>query len=314
MDVPPALASLLASQYGLATRTQSRKLGLGDGELRRLVRTGRWVRVAPSVYSVANHRDSWVRRLWAAHLHAGPGSLVSHESAGRLHGYQEVPAGLVTLIAGPVYRRPLDGVRLRVVTDLDPAHVTEWNGLPVTTPLRTVVDLASTLHIATLRLLVEHAVTDRRLSLAQLGAFHADLRRQGKNGVARLGQVLDDLGPGDGLPRSELERLLDRVIELSGVPSPVHEYPLPGRGAVSGFVDRCWPEARLIVEGDGRKWHTRRQQALRDATRSLEAQAVGYETTPLLWEHLANDPQTTAVLLRTVHDRRTALLDGSRAR
>ena len=70
------------------------------------------------------------------------------------------------------------------------------------------------------------------------------------------------------------------------------------------IVDFVCFRARLIVEADGRRWHARREQALLDATRSLEAAAKGYETTRLLWEHLAHDPVTTAGLLREVHDLR----------
>ena len=260
------------------------------------------------MYSVADHRQTWVRSLWLAHLYAGPDSVISHESAGRLHHIEEVPAGIASVMVGRDLRNGPVGLRLRRADDLLAEHVEQINGLPVTTLHRTIVDLAMTLHIASLRSLVTREITDGRVSAASLGASMDGLRRRGKPGVANLSRVLDDLGTGKGLPRSELERLLDDVIHLAGLPSPQHEYPLPGRGAVTGFVDRCWPDARLIVEADGRKWHSRRSQMERDATRSLEAQAAGFETTRLLWEHLRHDPHGTAELLRTVHEQRCLLL------
>jgi len=305
----PELSHLLQRQHGVVTRAQARDLGMSDADVRRMIRTGRWERVAPAIYGVTDHRATWARRLWIAHLHAGSDSVVSHESAGRLHRYRQVPANLVTLTVASHRRAALPHVRHRVANDLDLDQITSWHGLPITTEERTIVDLSSALHIASLRSLVEDLVTEHRFSVARIGAELARVRRRGKPGMANLARVLDDLGPGGGLPRSELERLLDGVIAASAVPSPVHEYPLPGRGAVTGFVDRCWPEAKLIVEGDGRKWHTRRAQASLDATRTLEAQAVGYETTRLLWEHLAHDADGTATLLRAVHDQRRRLLD-----
>lgn len=87
----------------------------------------------------------------------------------------------------------------------------------------------------------------------------------------------------------------------------MHEHPLPGRGVVEGFVDRCWPEVGLIVEADGRRWHERRQQMQRDADRTLEAQAVGYETSRVMWERVVHDPEGTATLLRSIFDARAAL-------
>lgn len=136
------------------------------------------------------------------------------------------------------------------------------------------------------------------------------LRRPGKRGVRSLGRALDQVGPGDTLPRSELEALLDRVIELSGLPAPLHEQPLPSFGGLAGFVDRTWPEARLIVEADGRRWHTRQQDIARDHDRTLEAARHGYLTLRLIWERLRNDPLETAQALVEVHDGRLRDLAG----
>lgn len=313
-DDPPApspLAARLDRQHGVITRAQCLDLGLTLNDVRRLLRSGRWERLAPSVYGITDHRSTFVRKLWTAHLHAGPESVVSHESAGRLCGFRQAPADRVVLTVASNRRSPEAGVVHRYGKDLAPEHVEQWNGLPVTTPLRTIIDLAATLHIASLRSLLQDViVTEHRFSRATVGAFVATLHRRGKRGMANLTRVLDDMGPGEGLPRSELERLLDEVVLRSGLPKPAHEHPLPGRGAVTGFVDRCWPDARLIVEGDGRRWHDRREQALLDASRSLEASAKGFETIRLKWEHLAHDPGTTAGLLRKVHDQRLELVRG----
>jgi hypothetical protein len=117
-------------------------------------------------------------------------------------------------------------------------------------------------------------------------------------------QVLDELGPGSSIPRSHLERLGDLVIARAGLPTPLHEAALPGRGALQGRVDRCWPELRWIVEFDGRSWHARRQQMALDAQRDLEALAAGYATSRLLWEHVDGDPDGSAELLRLIAERR----------
>lgn len=305
------VSDLLQVQHGVISLRQTRELGMSDKERRWRVESGRWERLAPSVYGIVDHRPSWRRALWVAHLWAGPESVVSHEPAGRLHRYAQVPAGLVALTVPRSSRHGPPGLRVHRTDDLARSEVVLIDGLPITSPARTVVDLAAVLGVARLRPLIEDQVVSKRLSLATIGAALDGVRRRGKPGVRRLSRVLDDLGPGDELPRSELERLLDRVIGLAGLPAPLHEHALPGRGAVVGFVDRCWPAAGLIVEGDGRRWHTRRQQTLLDATRTLEAQAVGFETSRLLWEHLAHDPHGTATLLRAVHDGRCELLGRS---
>ena len=306
--MPEEVSDRLRSQRGVVTRSQALRAGMTTSAIRTEVRNGRWDRAAPGVYVLSGSATTWERALWVAHLHLGPDSCVSHESAGRLHGLPEVPGGIVSLSV-PHRRRPrVPGVRVRRTDDLSRDHVVRLDGLPLTSLPRTIVDLASVLHVARLRLLVERLVIERKVSLAQVGATLAGLRRRGKPGVMLLGRVLDDLGPGDDIPNGELERLFDDLVTLSGLPDPVHEHPLPGVGPRSGFVDRCWPDARLIVELDGRKWHTRRQQVLADHDRLLQAQAAGYETTRLLWEHVRSDGPSTTDALRIIYERRTSLL------
>ena len=296
---------------GQFSLTQARGLGYSDDTIEHRLRIGRWIRVAPQTYSLPGHRESWMRSLWRAHLHAGPRSVVSDGAAARLHGFEQVIAGRVVVIVPDRRRHPPPGVRWHRVGDLAPSDVTDRHGLPVTTPARTAVDMASRLHIASLRLLVEQGVAERKFALTEVGAILGRVRRRGKPGVRKLSQVLDDLGPGEGIARSELERRLDAVIARAGLPPPVHEHVLPNERGRRGFVDRCWPEARLIVEADGRKWHHRFQQAMADADRTFEAQALGWETTRLLWEHLHHDPDGTAGLLREVYLQRIRLLSPS---
>ena len=109
-DREPDLPDLLDLQHGVVSRAQCVDLGLGRSEIRRLVRSGRWERLAPSVYGVANHRSTWVRGLWIAHLHAGPDSVVSHESAGRLHRYRQAAARSTIVRNGVVIGRPFQSV------------------------------------------------------------------------------------------------------------------------------------------------------------------------------------------------------------
>lgn len=176
----------------------------------------------------------------------------------------------------------------------------------MTTPARTAVDLAAVLSPARLRRFVESAVVEKRCTLAEVGSIHTRVRRSGKRGVLALERILDAIGPGEAIARTELERLGDRIIELAGVPQPVFEHPLPNARGRSGFVDRCWPDARFIVELDGRRWHDRSDQRLQDADRRTEAQLLGYETLQILWEHATSDQDRQSEILAAIHNRRAA--------
>lgn len=279
-------------------------VGIEPGRIDGWLRSGRLDLLAPAVYGFPGHADSWRRRLWTAQIHAGPTSVVSHEAAARLHGFPQARAGAVVLSVAR--RHSLPGVEWHRVRDLVPTDVVDLGGLRATSPARTAFDVAGVFSPARLGHFLEHGVNIRAFTLAEVGVVLGRVRRQGKRGVLRLESCLDAL---DGQPvsRSALEHLLDTVIALADLPPPEHEFPLPSTVGTAGFVDRCWPELRWIVEADGRRWHSRRNQMAADADRTNGAAALGFLTTRLMWEHLQHDPAGTAELLRAIHAERTRI-------
>jgi hypothetical protein len=287
----------------------SRLQALDEGATPRLIssrlRSGRWILEAPSVYGLPGHPDTWRRRLWIAYLTAGPTALVGFQAAGCIHGMHPIAEGWLTLIVDrPVRYRPPGAIWHRL-DDVVEAAVELRDGFRLTTPDRTIVDLSSVLRKGPLAELVEDALVNKIVSIASVGSVLERVRRRGKPGVQKLCDALDLLGPGDGIPRSKLEHLLDDVIGLSGLPTPVHEHPLPSVQCLTGFVDRYFPEAHLIVEADGRKWHERRRNMARDAERDIEAARCGKLTSRLMWEHLSTDPHGMARALVDIHRSRT---------
>lgn len=297
------IASLASLQFGLVARWQVDPDGPGRAHVDAMVRSGHLHRVGHGLYSFGGHGDSWFRRLWAAHLGAGPGSAVSHEGAARVHGLTQFAPTVAVTVPGHRMRDLADAVVHRS-TDLIAGDVVSVGGLPVTSLARTLVDLGSVSRHERLRKAVEQAILEKRVAAAEVGVVLDRVRRRGKPGIAVAEEVLDAVGPGHDLPRSELEGLMDRVIELAGLPRPEHEHPLPSCIGRPGFVDRCWVEQRWILEGDGRLWHARHQQMRIDADRMNEASALGFATNRLHWEPLAHDPHGTARLLRAIfHER-----------
>ncbi len=264
----------------------------------------------PAVYAFPASPDIWERRLWIAHLHAGPDSAGALGSAARWSGLHPVEGYPVELHVPRTATRALPGTIRHRPRDLDPSHVEVVRGLPVTTPERTIVDLAAHLSQRRLQEMIQNAAVEGQCTVVAVATMLDSLRRPGKRGVRALGRALDHVGPGGALPRSELEALLDQVIELSGLPAPLHEQPLPSFGGIVGFVDRTWPDARLIVEADGRRWHTRQQDIARDHDRTVEAARHGYLTLRFVWERLRNDPLGTAQALVEIHDGRLRDLAG----
>jgi very-short-patch-repair endonuclease len=85
--------------------------------------------------------------------------------------------------------------------------------------------------------------------------------------------------------------------------------PLPGRGAIEGVVDGGYPDARLVIEADGRRWHSRVRDMRSDYARVAEAARVGWQTLRFLYEQIIGNPDEVCAVVRDVR----AVRVGSRA-
>lgn len=90
------------------------------------------------------------------------------------------------------------------------------------------------------------------------------------------------------------------ALAAARLPVPRRHFPLPGRGAVEGTVDAAYPDARLIVEADGRRWHTRIRDLLRDHDRDAEAARAGWQTLRFLYERITESPDEVAATVADV--------------
>jgi hypothetical protein len=310
IDAEAAVEDLATRQHGVVSRVQALGLGMAAPQIRSRLDRRAWRRVAPGVLGFPGHPDSFERSCWIAQLHAGDDAALSHGTAGLLQRLWPIEKGQIELIVPRGHSRPLVGTRRHRPRSLDPSQVHELEGLRMTTPLRTVLDLSGQLMVPRLVEVVQHCEVEGICPLVSIGAELARVRRRGLPGVQQLETVLDLVGPGPGLPRSELERRGDEVRARAGLPEPQHEHPLPSARGRLGFVDRAWLEAKLIVEYDGRRWHTRRAEIDRDHRRDLEASALGWQPLRMTWEQLTDDPEGTAELWRATYEHRLALLAG----
>jgi hypothetical protein len=133
-----------------------------------------------------------------------------------------------------------------------------------------------------------------RKQASAVGLSDGQIARPGKRGLGKLGAVLDERGPGHVPPQSELEGRLFEVLAHAGLPAPVRQFPLPGRGVVTGLTDAAYPDVRLILEADGRRWHTRIRDLRRDHLRDAEAARAGWQTLRFLYEEIVGDASYVA--------------------
>jgi Protein of unknown function (DUF559) len=301
------IATIAAGQAGALARAQALPAGMTDRMISHRLATGRWTFLHPGVYAVAGAPPSWLGDVWGARLAAGPQAVASHETALLLRGVEDrhVPRHPVRLIVPHGTHPRVAGAVVHQIDDLAPDHVCEVDGLPVTTPARAVVDLAARAGPRRLAEIVD-VVTPRLTSTARIARSTADVARRGKPGIARLGEVLDARGPGHGPPASVLEGALFGALAAAELPAPARQFRLPGRGAVDGLVDAAYLDVRLILEADGRRWHSRISDLRRDHQRDAEAARAGWQTLRLLYEDVVGHPDEVADMVRDVRRARAS--------
>lgn len=264
--------ALAKRQHGIVTRRQLLELGLGRKAVAHRLAKGRLHRVHRGVYAVGWPEPTELGRWMAAVLACGPGARLSHRSAAALWGIAEAPAGPVdvTVPKDRFVRRP----GIRVHRRGGGAPVTWRRGIPATSALKTLVDLATCVEAAAL----ERAINEAdKLGLAdpdEVRSFAAGC--SGLAGTPALRRVLDRRT--FALTDSELERRFLPLARRAGLPMP-----LTGR-RVNGFkVDFHWPGLRLVVETDGLRYHRTPAQQARDRRRDQVHTAAGL--TPLRFTH-----------------------------
>jgi len=297
----PAIVRLASGQSDAFSREQLLALGVHDSLIHRRVSDGRWTKVHPGVFRLPGASHGWLGDLWAARLAVGPIAVVSHESAAQLHGLRNCATGLLTFTVPHGGHPRIKGAVVHQLRD----HPTSWqlrheSGLHVTTVERTLVDLAATTSHARLDKVVEEAILDRRLTWLTLAHALGQIARPGKPGIKKMARILDAHVGGRAVSQSVLERVLLEVLEAGALPMPIVQFVHPAGAALPGCVDAAFVAEQLIVETDGRRWHTRIADLARDHERDSLAAREGWQTLRFLHEHLIGDPGSVAATVREV--------------
>ncbi len=286
------IALLAARQANAVSRAQAHALGATDPVIQRRLRSGRWARRYPGVYVIAGSPPSWIQDVWCAYLAAGSRAALTHETALRLHGVDELPRHPITLTAPHGAHSRLSRVFVHQIDDLwlHPHRLAKVGGLPVSTVERAAVEIAATAGEVQLARVIDDVLTQRRTTVGRLAACFREVLRPGKPGMVKVAKVLEARGDGYIPPQSELERALFSALAAGGLPRPRRQLPLPGRGAVAGTVDAAYVEVKVILEADGRRWHARIDALRRDHQRDTEAARVGWLTLRFVYEQIVHEP------------------------
>lgn len=248
-------------QYGLVTRAQALDEGVPPATLNRRLSTRRWRAVRPAVYLVFRHPNSWLQDLMAACLWAGLGSFASHRAAAVVWELRGIQMDVLEIITPSRVRAP-DVVVHRLELTRD--EITVHRGIPVTTPTRTLLDLAGVVEPHVLEVAFDDAL---RRGLTHVDLLEQGLRRLSPNhrGLRVLKRLVSERRRSPAT-ESPLEVQVLRWLRRNGLEPPARQHPVRLRDGTLR-LDFAWPEHRIALEVEGYAWHSDRQSWERDMAR-----------------------------------------------
>ena len=264
------------AQHGVASAAQLYALGLSKDQVDRRVRAGWLHRVYRGVYALGREQLALEGRLMAAAL-ACEGAVVSHLSAAalwRIHASAPVSSEVTVSNSGG--RRGRRGLVVHRATTLRSDEVSRHLGIPVTSPARTLLDVAARLRSRQLERAVDEAERLGHCRAADLRAMLACHR--GHRGAGPLGRTLNEHSVGSTVTRSELEERFLALCREHRLPQPLVNAPLHEL-----TVDFLWTAEKLVVEVDGRRSHATRRAFQDDRDRDSLLAAHGYVTLRFTW-------------------------------
>ncbi|HJR19046.1 MAG TPA: type IV toxin-antitoxin system AbiEi family antitoxin domain-containing protein [Actinomycetota bacterium] len=293
------IARLAASQHGAFTRDQAMSAGGTKDAIHRRVKRGRWERIAPRVYRVAGSVPTWRQSVLVACLAWGDRTAASHRGGAPLWRIAGFDPGPVELTVPRNRHRAGPGLVHRGV--LAAVDVTVLDSIPVTTPARTLIDLASVVPFEMMEEALDDALRRRIVSISRMRWRLDALARPGRPGIAAMRRLLNHRDPSAPVPDSVFERRLLGLLRRARLPEPIlHHAILDDRGRLAGIVDFAYPEARLAIEADGFRWHSGRVPWERDRARLNRLTLLGWRIIHVTWTNLTTRPAEVVGQIRDV--------------
>jgi very-short-patch-repair endonuclease len=279
-DLWQRVAAVAARQKGLVTTAQLEGLGLDRSAIARWAREGRLHRVHNGVFSLSPVLAPLAKEL-AAVLACGDGAVVSHRSAAamwRMLPPSEGPVEVTTTGRG----RGRAGIRAHRTTHAP--KTMRKDGIPLTTPQQTLLDLAPTAHL-------EHALNEAFALRLTTPRQISSLVEQSttRPGIKRLAEALEEP---PGYTESEAEKRLKQLIQRAHLPPAEHNAKIEGYR-----VDAVWRTQRLIVEVDGYATHARRETFERDREKDADLIAAGWRVIRVTWRRLTTAAESVVMTL-----------------
>lgn len=283
------LDRLAARQHGVFSRGQAMALGMTRSQVDYRLDQSRWVRLSNGVYALASARSSWERQLMAALL-GHPASVAGGRSAAVLHDFAGFRRGRPEIL-GPFPGKSRCSIA-RVIRSrhFDKVSTSIIAGFRCTTIAETILTLSLRESPSTIEQVLDDQLAAEKLKIDEFGPILERLEFARQPGLPALRRAVsrrsaDAYQP----PTSLLEKLLYQLLSRPEIPRHDRQLPIAYE-RLDATVDAYVADWSIIVEADGRRWHTRVADFERDRARDNAAAAAGLIVVRFTYRMLKDNP------------------------
>ena len=291
----------MREQDGLVSREQLEREGLKESARRHRVRAGLLIPVLPGVYRSSVVTESWRQFVRATGMWLRERGVLSHLTSASLLGLVEnepFPVELTT--SKRSLKAPCDRVVVHRVKQLEQRDTRLIDGMGVTTPVRTIVDLAGSLSPQRFEFVLDEARRRRLVAERPLREALDRLGRQGRAGIKLLRAVLDSGELLQPVPGSPFERHFIQFLDRRRLPMAERQFVIDDHeGNLVARVDFAYPDLKVAIECDGRKHHFGVADWEHDVVRRSKLAALGWLVIHVSWHMLFHEPDEVERLIRS---------------
>lgn len=280
MDADERLAEHAAAHHGVFRGRHALMAGLTEHQIEHRIETRRWVQVLGDVYRLHGAPVTWKGDLLAACWTGGFRAVASHRSAAELHGLPGRRRDLIEITC-PRWRRAHHcEIVVHETKALDLVDIMSVEGIPVTTPARTLFDLCSVKNygFGMIELAFENGLRRGLFSEREIAALERRLSRPGRAGGPMLRRLIATRDPDRRPTESDPETRLLQAMRRRGLPPPAVQHEVWDGDEFIARVDLAYPEVKIAIEYDSDEFHSGRNATRRDRSRRHRLLAAGWTT------------------------------------
>jgi very-short-patch-repair endonuclease len=285
--------------HGLVRRADLQRFGIGERMRHHMSTTGEIVLVSSGVYRLGGVPWTWESDLLGLCWAQSPQGWVSHRSAARLWGATTFNDRVLDVIVTRHARRP--GVnrqlRLHETKLLLPMEMSIVRNIPVTSPARTIVDVAAVASEERVEYLVE---TMQRLGHCDIDEIEEAVRRlaaPGRRGGRKLRAVMERQGRHERQVDSPTNVRLRTHLVRAGLGEPEYEFPISVAGHTY-LADLAYPTSRLLIECVSVAFHVRGESYDRDSVRRHQLMEAGWTVLEFTWNQVFRESEMVVATVR----------------